>query len=614
VLAAELPEQRRGAGAFAAALFLAETKWRAPQRDDGVAHAALALAAVAARASGAWTAAGAEGLRLRALVLLWQTAARGSFARELDAADRAWLLRDDFFAIEPRRTQALHAPARVLRLQLAQGTPGELAALQQLVAMEEAWVQQAAGPGLSADDAQWRSVALDALARYHAERRSFDRAQTYVDRLAAKDALLWRALLALQREDHAQATALARELIARKVPEGTQLLAEALEAGGDDGHLAEALAGYEQVLGLEKDPLGLAAAHNGRGDCLQRLAGRLDDAEQAYREALAAASGDAVGAIAERAETEKDLGRLAERRGRAAEALQHYGTALALGETARGQLLGDAFGGSWLRMHEDQTTAIDGVLRTFPAAGDPWLAVRALELGRARGALDVADGGAAAIDPRELQQVVNQRLAATDGPAAAEAAARLDALRAHAATAPRSAVVPSREQLRGYAAAHPQATILLWWLGRHEAWLAVVRGGDVQMLPLAAPAECRASVARAYAAVATPDGDGDALAAAADCLLPPGPARQHLDGAVLAVLDPAMARLPSPRRWRSRGCSTRAARAAPGRSSSRLPNAARCKNGSASTRCSSRRAKPPPSRARMRAPCTCRPPQRPCRA
>jgi tetratricopeptide (TPR) repeat protein len=539
-LVASLPAERRAAAQFAAELFLAETTWRAGQLELPAVHAGIAAVVATGKRSGAWTGAGAEALRLRGLVLLWQTAPAGAAEGLIDADDRAWLLRSDFFANEPRRLADLHAPARVLRLAVATGSVHEAAALRDLVAQEGAFAVAAAQGPLDPDALVWRHLGLAALASYHAERRAFDRAEVYVGRLPAGESLPLRAWLALQREDHDTAARLARQLVAARDPAGVQLLAEALEAGGEP---AAALPHYEQALAAASAPRARAAAANGRGDCLLAL-GRHDDAAGAYARALAAADGDELGALAERAETHKDLGRLAEARGDAAAACTHFLTALAVGEQAREHLLGDPFGGSWLAMHGDQTTALDGVVRTFAAAGqEPWVVLHALELARARGALDLAAGGGFGLDAELLQQVVDRRLQATDAAAVEAAAAELDALRAEAAGAARRTQVPSAAVLRAFAAAQPHATFLCWWLGREQTWLFAVRGADVRCLELPPPRQCRDATAAAFAAVAMPQGDPRALAAAAACLLPAS-VHDLLAGVVMVVPAPAMVRTP----------------------------------------------------------------------
>ncbi|MCA8976271.1 MAG: tetratricopeptide repeat protein, partial [Planctomycetes bacterium] len=369
--------ERRPIAAFVAGLFQIETKLRAGKVEDAVVHAELVALAAAARASGAFAAERWEYYRLRAIVLLWQTAPLGTFGKELPASDRDWLLAADFFAIEDR-LRSLPSAARVLRLSLAQGTDLEPTMLRELTEAESA-IRRTVASGVALPDELrvWHATMLDALATYHARRHGFDRAQTYAARMAPEDSIWLRAWLALQREDHAQAIGLARQLVERGDPIGEQLLAEALEAGGDP---AAALPHYDQALAAAKDPASRAAAQNGRGDCLLRL-DRMAEAEAAYGDALQSCRGDSIGSLAERAETTKDLGRLAEARGEPRVALAQFLAALALGEDVRSRLLHDPFGGSWLRMHGDQATALDGVLRTWrPAGGDAWQVVHALEL------------------------------------------------------------------------------------------------------------------------------------------------------------------------------------------------------------------------------------------
>ena len=225
-LAAEVTVERRPAAALAADLFLAETTLRVGQVEDAVVHQQLRELIEAARESGAWTQSGCEALRLRALLLRWQTAPSRGSRRDLPAEDRDWLLRDDFFAIAPDRLRPLAGAARMLRFRLARGSDRELAMLRELVRAEE---EAATAEELSADEARWRARGLEALASYHAERRNFDRAQIYVDRMPRDQSRILRALLLLQREDHGQAEEIARELVTAGEDVGLQLLAEALE-------------------------------------------------------------------------------------------------------------------------------------------------------------------------------------------------------------------------------------------------------------------------------------------------------------------------------------------------------------------------------------------------
>jgi len=536
-LAAEVTVERRPAAALAADLFLAETTLRVGQVEDAVVHQQLRELIEAARESGAWTQSGCEALRLRALLLRWQTAPSRGSRRDLPAEDRDWLLRDDFFAIAPDRLRPLAGAARMLRFRLARGSDRELAMLRELVRAEE---EAATAEELSADEARWRARGLEALASYHAERRNFDRAQIYVDRMPRDQSRILRALLLLQREDHGQAEEIARELVTAGEDVGLQLLAEALEASGRP---AAALPFYDRAVAVAADDAAMAAAQNGRGDCLLGL-DRLAEAGAAYEAALKACGGDEVGLLAEHAETCKDLGRLAERQGDPAAALARYLEALARGEEARKRLLRDPFGASWLDMHSDQTTAIDGVLRTWVAAGgDPWQVLHALELGRARGALDLAAGGTEVVDADRLRALIERRLMAGDVASVASVAAEIEALRAHHASATAPPEVPSPAELRAFAVRHGEVTLLSWWLGVEQAWLLVVRGDDVRQFRLADAATCRRHVAAAARAVASPRGEAAALRAAADCLLPEA-VRPSLGREVLAVPDPRMGRLP----------------------------------------------------------------------
>jgi len=196
-----------------------------------------------------------------------------------------------------------------------------------------------------------------------------------------------------------------------------------------------------------------------------------------------------------------------------------------------------------LRIHGDQTTAIDGVLRTRPDGPLDWEVMHALELGRGRGALDLASRGRSLIDPGELQRLVRRRLEATVASEIERVAAELDELRVRADSASSRAEVPTAQELRWFAKKHGNGTVLSWWLGQEQAWLLVVRGSVVRKFELGSSTDCRRQVAAAWRAIATPNGDVAALAVAAEVLLPIA-ARQHFTDVVLAIVDPTMARLP----------------------------------------------------------------------
>ncbi|MCR9248135.1 MAG: CHAT domain-containing protein [bacterium] len=535
-LAGEVAPERRAVARFASELFLVETAVQGGQAQDVEVQRRVVELTAAAVESGAWTAAGVEGLRLRALVLRWQSNAAG-FRTELPAADRDWLLRDDFFtAIPARRLRGFTAAAHLLRFQLAIGTAAELAMLRALMAVE-------------LGGSEWRDIVLTELAQYHAERRSLDRAQVFVERLPRDKSLGLRAWLALQREDHSQARALAERLVEQRHPQGHQLLAEALEAGGDPGRAVEH---YGAALAIARSAAARAAARNGLGDC--RLAtGDLDGAEEAYRQVIddddapaarSASSPDSdhdIGLVAELAETHKDLGRLYEARGNPHWAWVSYHSALEYGEAARSRLLADPFGGSWLQIHADQLTAIDGILRTSDDPG--WEVVRALELGRGRAALDLLGRGATTLDVRELRELIRQRLLATDPATFARIGRELELMRTSIAAAAARLEVPPVSSLRAFGRRQRDRTILTWWLGREQAWLLVINGDAIEKFELGDSRTIRTAVASAWRTVAVPGGETTALATAADLLVPDA-ARGSLRSVVLAIVHPSMARLP----------------------------------------------------------------------
>ncbi len=549
-LADRVSASRRPVATFAAELMLVEVVLFAGQLADADVHERLLAVIERATVSGAWSAAGAERLRLRALVSRWKTGGTERFRAKLPAADREWLMRADFFtAVPARRLAGLEDAARVLRFQLGVGTAHELRQLRELTAA-------AMASSDSATDSEWSRTILATLARYHGERRSLDRAQVFVERLPADESRVLRAWLLLQREDHDRALAIARQLQADHHPQADQLLGEVLERLG---RYDEALQCYGRALAAAGGEAARAAALNGRGDCLLAL-GRLGEARTAY-ESIERDLGSAValvlpgefpggpaaaiGLAAEYAETIKDLGRLAELGGDNAAANARYIDALECGELLRSQLVHDPFGASWLRIHSDQRTAIDGVLRTCGDEAVGWEVVHALELGRGRGALDLAARSGVAIDRAELQRLVERLVTANDPAVVQQVARELEALRVPSRAAAERATVPSAHDLRQAAYRRPDHAVLSWWFGVDEAWLLVLRGVRVQSFPLGPVAACRDAVAAAFRAVATPSGDPAGLERAANVLLPAA-AREVVAGVdvVVAIADPAMARLP----------------------------------------------------------------------
>lgn len=533
----ELPAERRAQAAFFVEVRAAGLELRAGTAESRARAAAmLQQARTVARRDGAYD----GSYRALLLVQLWQALPADRLPGALADDDRAFLLDPDLLPVTLARARYLHAPCRILRFLLQVGSAQELAGLRDLHALQRELQRAEAEGGADAGDREWHRAALHELARYYVERRSLERAEVYAARLPPAESRPIRALLALQREDHAQARRLAQELVAEGRSEGLQLLAEALEADGDP---VQALQTYDRFLAVAADARNRAAAHNGRGDCLLAL-GRLDEAEAAYREVLALAAAGGIGLRAEAAETEKDLGRLYERRGDLAAAYRHFAAAAGATEQVRGDLARDPFGGSWLRFHRDQLTAVDGALRVAASAGVPAVQVLALmELFMARSALDAVTAPAATMDAGAVRDLLLRRLRAVDADEVADVQRELEVLRARAERLQPAASPLAAAELADFLRGR---LLLVWWTGREQAWLLWGRGADLRVQALGSSAEAQRCLRAAVAAVADPAGDPAPGLAAAQRFFLPADVAVAVAAAdrVLCVLDSGLARLP----------------------------------------------------------------------
>ncbi|MCC6671921.1 MAG: CHAT domain-containing protein [Planctomycetes bacterium] len=535
----ELPPARRGQAAFFVAVRRAEIQLRADQ------PAACAAMAAAARAAARREADVYRGpYRILVLVLLWQSLPAQEFFAGL-GEDEAYLLGPEADG-EVAHAPSLRVPLAILRCDLLFRAGQELAALRRLqqLGAELDGVAARAESGLDA----WRRVCFQRLAWHALERRDYAAAQVWLDALPAEQTRYPRALIANQRGDHATAE---REGLALASADKAfwQLVGDAREQAGRYG---EASAAYESALGAAADREARAAAWNGLGDA--RLGLRdLDGAEAAFRQALAELDTEAsLQMAAEAAETWKDLGRLAEARGRADEAAAAYWRALEHVETARERSRGaDPFGGAFLE--PGFLAAVDGLCRV--AAGrssGPGSAAQdalvATERGRARGLLDFVVAPPQVTQLAELRRRTHALAASTSPQALRDALRGLAGARvAGTAAQPAPAARPADrgEVARVLQELHP-ASVLATWLGADRAYAFVADTGGTLLCDLGPRSEAVARFGAAFAALADPAaGEAEALAAAARFFLPGEVAARLRDApAVVFVPDTALAALP----------------------------------------------------------------------
>ena len=333
-----------------------------------------------------------------------------------------------------------------------------------------------------------RDECYSRLAWHFIELRDFERAQVFLDVLNPEDSRYPRALIDYKRGEFLFASQEA-EVLCREDPGDPKnflLLANALEGRGlearDLGEASEADRLYKLALRsygdaeatyrrstLERRDLRvLVGALNGIGDCHLGL-GDLDSAEQAYvrTKTELEAGVDLWTTRAELAETLKDLGRLAERRGDSTEALGHFDAALRQVESVRAEIPLDALGIAWLE--PSLTEAVDGVLRLGldgEVSGPTVLAT--VDRMKARGLLDWMS------NPPSPQRIDSYRAslrALTRADSAAEtktSSLTLERLRSSAQSQREQVPTLSETALSELLESHPESVFLSYWTGKSQ--------------------------------------------------------------------------------------------------------------------------------------------------
>ncbi|MEE9125645.1 MAG: hypothetical protein V3U11_00750, partial [Planctomycetota bacterium] len=370
----QLPEERRAPARFAVGVWRAEVHWR-----HGTATALrnaereAKLARRDAFAQGAYE----TYYRVQCLMILWQClspTAFGELVKDPQYDDHVYLFGSRPKAdLEKKKATDLIWPLRLMRCDL-HILEDELWAVDELrkIASE-----------LRADQdpevADWRRLCVGMLARHYMELRDWSRAKLFADQLPAdsEEAQVARIHIARARQDYDTVIRLGQDL-ARRNDEYYLFVAEAREAGGE---YHKALAELDKV--FRKPNLTAetrAAAFDQRADCHLRLveagaAGpdrqdRLQAADRALGRAWAALQGvDSYQARAERAEILKDQGRLREHQQQPEAAFLKFMESIAQLELCRTTIPLDLLGISFLDQDPEQLAAVDGVLRTYAAAG-----------------------------------------------------------------------------------------------------------------------------------------------------------------------------------------------------------------------------------------------------
>ncbi len=539
-----LPVERRAQAAFFGGVRRGELALRGG--DPAAARAQLLATRDAARSAPAVRDKPVYGGIYRVLLwtLLWSCMPEHEVLELLDEDDEAAFLLDPATAREVDQRMAAYAvPLQLLAAELLLWRGQEVEAVARLQELADV---VRADAGVAAD---WRDRCLVRLAFYFAVRADYDRAELYLEQVSAAGAREPRAVIALRRGDVEGALAVARELAAAD-PAKAALAGEALE---QLGRHAEALEQHRIALRHTppaRDLVQHAVARANIAECLLEL-GQLDQAGAALAEAFAAldSAPPSRRADAERAQMLTDAGLLAERRGQPDQALVRYQQALERLDDARRRLPFDPLGSSWLRTHLGSALepAIEGVVRT---AADNWVALAAVEFGKARSLLDLLTAPSIAAPDDALRRAMQALAVAGDAAETAALRQEVERLRAAARrTAPR-AEAPSADALRSQLAAARGGVFLSYWLGRKRAWLLAVTGAGAELAcaryDLGARDAVLQDVVAAFRAVALRAADPDpALQAAAERLLPAAVRGALVEGAVIVFCpDPVFERVP----------------------------------------------------------------------
>lgn len=517
----------------------ADLLFRAPQPNTAKARELVEAGRTAARAASVWTGPYQE----TGLVLLGQAMPPVEFFALVESAP------EDLALIEGRTEASADnaVPLRLLRadLRLFQGREREaVATWTELSTMLQ---------GLDAGERRrlgdvWWDKCHGALVWHLLERREYARAEVYVPLL--RDTIqrdYYAAVLANQRGDFIATEGL---LANTADPRALLVLADAQE---QLGKFADAIANYEAAAGKPGiDDELRAAAQNGLGDCYRRRdeEGDRDRAQACYEHSLRALVGLSSRKVdSEIAGNYRDLGALAELRGAQSDAFAWFERALATLENARAGIPLDPFGAAFL---EPQLLgAVDGVLRTWHAAGATPLAVlAAVDRAKARSLLDRVATPRALEQSPEVLAAVRELALARDADNVQRA--RLQLERARAAVGERTRLVRPEPldaaRLHALLEAEPDVVTFAYWLGEQQAWLVVARGSEVRVCELGSAVEVKARLRAAYEVVSQAPTDTDpwvVLDAAAHVFVPAA-ARALLPGAhrVVFAPDDRLARLP----------------------------------------------------------------------
>lgn len=532
-----LPAERVDQGRFFVDVRRADVLLRQGRLDR--AAEVLEQAIAAARAAGCWR----GSYRALALVLFEQCAA-ASRSLALLEAERDYL--ESGAAIAD--ADWLELPLRLLLAELAFQQGRDRIGMQRL---------QAAIDEFTADLPQrdpWRQKAVASMAWQCVLRGDLDRAELYLAMLPVDQQRYPRGLLALRRGDLELAERAGRALVRQgsKVT-GWMLVGEARERRRD---FDQAEAAYRQALAVATEVIDRAIAERSLGDCeLGRNEGLGEGAERRdgltragehYRAAQDLLVG-AAHAVAERVGVLARLGRLAELRQAPQEAVACYTAALQLADGVRAGLASDVFGGFWLS-DEERLEAVDGMVRLAAYDHvDRATAFAATEQGLARTLLDWTER-----PPRrdaELDRAVVSLVLDTRSLGLEERRQRLEAMRRQAGLSAGRVAPLDAVALRRCFATRDRVLRVTWWAGAREVMVlwddGRGRGGAAILLPARAQLEPLLRAARRAVVDARMPNDvaSRALADAARVLLP-----ADLQGAMRRA-DRVVAVLPADLAW-----------------------------------------------------------------
>lgn len=414
-----------------------------------------------------------------------------------------------------------------------------------------------------------RDECYSRLAWHFIELRDFERAKVYLGEIPSEDSRYPRAVIDYKQGNFDFAAEEAAKLCEEDdQPRSVLLHADAIEGqarvarANDDPAKAlrlftRALQRYSSVQATA-DAQIRAASLNGQGDCYLGL-GDLDLAERVLTLALKnLEKGRSWTELAERTETLKDLGRLAELRKDPAKALDLFTRALAGIEEIRKDIPLDALGIAWLE--PSQLEAIDGVIRlaqsdTDAASGTvtvvtPTQALATIDRMKARGLLDWLESPPSSENLDRYRTALDELAKARSAADARAHRLKLESLRT-SPDARSQATALTDTEITGLLDRYGNTVFLSYWMGRSvvdpRVYLVSAHGSKhVVVHDLGPAADGRKIYRDALAAVRRPEGDPwPALDAAARFLLPATVSDQIAAGApVVVCADTELADLP----------------------------------------------------------------------